>query len=224
MYVWGLPLQAWSSKHFRQITATVGDFVDMDDEAEDKRQLDRARVLIKTLWAPNIQHTIDVVIDEETFKVHVAEECGGGCCSRYGPNRSVGGSSEEIDSDDTHLDCATPVSARTNNLEVMPYQSEKLPENLLLDDHRTNALPSGHNNYEDPLGNEEDRSIFSALDHQIDGRMLDIPKKAPTVTDNCHGAADNRRQQGIGSPNNGTEPQTFHENGNGDRGGGQRGK
>lgn len=218
VYVWGVPLQAWSSKHLRKITAAVGEFVDMDDEAEDRRRLDRARVLIKTSWMPQIQHTIDVAIGEETFKVTVTEECGGGDRSKYGSNTSVGGSSEEIDSDESYLDGTNLVAARLNNLETT---LENLPEFVPLEDHGVLALPSGQYTSEDPLGNEEDRTCCSAFDHQIHGKRMDIPEKAPTVTDKGHRAENSRHYQGKGSPIISVEPQNVNKNGNGDRGEGR---
>ena len=81
--------------------AVIGEMVDMDDEVEEKWRFDRARVLIKTPWRPTIQHTIDVVVGGETFKVHVIEECGGGYRDCLMRGRSFRGSSDEIDSDDT---------------------------------------------------------------------------------------------------------------------------
>jgi len=80
----------------------------MDDEVEEKRRLDRARVLIKTPWWSTIQHTINVHIGGETFKVYVVEECGSVIhdCLRRG--RSFGGSSKEIDSDESHFGDLTP--------------------------------------------------------------------------------------------------------------------
>lgn len=83
-------------------------------------------------------------MEEEAFKVYVVEECGGGWCKRCGSIRSVGGSSEDIDSDDSFDDRATAISERMNNVEASPSQSERLPENLPLEDHRVIALPSGH--------------------------------------------------------------------------------
>lgn len=56
--LWGIPLQAWAMKYMQQIVAAMGDLVDIDDDAEDKRRLDRAWVLIKTPWAPMIRHKI----------------------------------------------------------------------------------------------------------------------------------------------------------------------
>ena len=100
---WGIPLQAWNMKYIHQIVAVMGEMVDMDDEVEEKWRFDRARVLIKTPWRPTIQHTIDVVVDGETFKVHVIEECGGGYRDCLKRGRNFRGSSEEIDSDNNYL-------------------------------------------------------------------------------------------------------------------------
>uniref|UniRef100_K7M684 RRM domain-containing protein n=1 Tax=Glycine max TaxID=3847 RepID=K7M684_SOYBN len=221
VYVWGVPIQVWSPKYFRQIMAAVGEFVDMDDEAEDRRRLDRARLLIKTSRAPNIQHTIDVVMEEETFKVYVVEECGGGWCKRCGSIRSVGGSSEDIDSDDSFDDRATAISERMNTVEASPSQSERLPENLPLEDHRVIALPSGHKDQEDPLDNADYWQSLGAFAHQLGGSKLGLPQKASTVTDKGPGAADSRRHQGRGPPNKVIGSQNFHDNGNGERGEGQ---
>ena len=85
----------------------MGELVDLDDSMKEKRRLDRARVLIKTPWRPLIQHTVEVVIGEEKFTVQVVEEC----CSSYQDcfrrGRSVRGSSEEINSDDSFLDSSS---------------------------------------------------------------------------------------------------------------------
>lgn len=48
VHVWGIPLQAWSVKHIQKMMAVMDDMVDLDDDVEDKRRLDRARVLIMT--------------------------------------------------------------------------------------------------------------------------------------------------------------------------------
>ena len=57
VHVWGIPLQVWSVKHIQKMLAVMGDMVDLDDDVEDKRRLNRARVLIKIPWRPMIQHT-----------------------------------------------------------------------------------------------------------------------------------------------------------------------
>ena len=45
---WGIPLIAWDMQHIKQIVPSIGDMVDADDDVEELRRLDRARILIKT--------------------------------------------------------------------------------------------------------------------------------------------------------------------------------
>ncbi|KAH1241640.1 hypothetical protein GmHk_07G019178 [Glycine max] len=107
---WGIPVQAWNPKHINQIVAVMGEMVDLDDSVEEKRRLDKARVLIWTQWRPLIQHTMQVMIDDDKFTVHIIEEsCQGhlDCLRRRG---NVGGSSEEINSDDTMLDSSSHIN------------------------------------------------------------------------------------------------------------------
>lgn len=55
---------------------TIGELVEVDNDVEELRRLDRARVLIRTPWTPIIQHTVNVHISGELFKVHIVEENG----------------------------------------------------------------------------------------------------------------------------------------------------
>ena len=104
-------------KHIQQIVAATGDMVDMDDDAEEKRRLDRARVLVKTPWNPPIKHTVKVHIGDEQFNVFVVEECGGGSHGYRGSRRSLDRSSEEISSDESYFGSSTPRSANGPSLE-----------------------------------------------------------------------------------------------------------
>lgn len=47
----------------------MGDVVDVDNDVEESRKVDRARVLIRTPWSPTIHHTVCVDIGGETYKV-----------------------------------------------------------------------------------------------------------------------------------------------------------
>lgn len=58
VHCWGIPLQVWDKNRIRQIVGTMGDMVDVDEDVETKRQVDRARVLIRTPWPPTIKHVI----------------------------------------------------------------------------------------------------------------------------------------------------------------------
>ena len=45
---WGIPLLAWDTKQISKIVVIIRDMVDVDDDVELVRRLDRARVLLKT--------------------------------------------------------------------------------------------------------------------------------------------------------------------------------
>ena len=71
---WGIPLEAWDVGHIRKIVAAIGDLIEVDDDVKELRRLDRARVLIRTLWRPLFQHTVAVHIRGEMHKVHIVGE------------------------------------------------------------------------------------------------------------------------------------------------------
>ncbi|XP_028242215.1 uncharacterized protein LOC114420549 [Glycine soja] len=73
---WGVPLVAWDSTHIREIVTAIGEVVEVDEEMEDLRKMDRARLLVRTPWKPLIQHTVSVHIETEVFQVHIIEESG----------------------------------------------------------------------------------------------------------------------------------------------------
>ena len=107
---WGFPIQSWNPKYINKIVAVMGELVDLDDLVEEKRRLDRARVLIKTLWRPLIQHTVEVVVGDEKFMVHIVEECCGDYQDCIRRRRSVRGSSEEINSNDSFFDSSLHIN------------------------------------------------------------------------------------------------------------------
>lgn len=85
----------------KKIVAAVGEVVDVDDDVEELRKMDRARVLLKTPWTPAIHHTVSVHIQGETFPIHIIEETGSSsntCRCRCSENYS---SSEDIYSEDS---------------------------------------------------------------------------------------------------------------------------
>ncbi|KAL2639824.1 hypothetical protein AAZV13_06G193000 [Glycine max] len=56
---WGIPIVAWNTENIRKIVSVIGDLVDIDDDVEERRRLDRARVLIRTPWKPILQHLVN---------------------------------------------------------------------------------------------------------------------------------------------------------------------
>lgn len=110
---WGLPLTACNTHQIRKVVAAIGDMVDVDDAVELVRRMDRVWVLIKTSWQPFIQHTINVHIQGEVYKVHIVEESGSNpdmCHCRKG---SMYGSSEEVESEDSDVGTPTGVNRST---------------------------------------------------------------------------------------------------------------
>ena len=133
--------------------------MDMDDEVEEKRRLDRARVLIKTPWRLTIQHTINV---------HIGGN-GTRDCLRRG--RSFRGSSEEIDSDESYL--GNPTLTSTENMvyeddmqhlsapETRPapcYIATRPGAGIV--DHEMTLLSSGQSGYNYPLDTSNSPRVF----------------------------------------------------------------
>ena len=54
--------------------AAIGELVDVDNETEEARRVDRARVLICMPWSPAIHHIVNVDIGGGVYQVQVVEE------------------------------------------------------------------------------------------------------------------------------------------------------
>lgn len=106
---WGIPLLAWDTMQIKKIV------VEVDDDVDERRRLDRARVLIKTPWKPAIQHTLNVYIDSEVYEVRILEECGYSTDICHCRRSSVMVSPEEIDSDGSFM--GSPIKERTHASE-----------------------------------------------------------------------------------------------------------
>lgn len=158
---WGVPLVAWETNHLKKITAAIGDFVDVDDDVEELRRLDRARVLIKTPWMPRIDHTVNVHIGGETFSVHITEETATSTAACYCRRPGYFSSSEEIDSG--YSDVQTPTKLTQPETESIPEQRLQVAlgddaeeegdgQTAELDDIQ--ILPSGYWNLENLKDND----------------------------------------------------------------------
>ncbi|KAG5069405.1 hypothetical protein JHK85_001782 [Glycine max] len=138
---WGIPLNAWETANIRKIVAPIGEFMEVDDDADEMRRLDRARVLIRTSWKPILQHTVNLHIAGELHKVHIVEETGlinGRCSCKL---RSICGSSDAIASDDSVI-----ASPRSDAIEVL--DSTLTPRDI---DGNTTARGTNTDNRENPL-------------------------------------------------------------------------
>lgn len=101
---WGIPLEVWDIGSIRKIVAAIGELVEVDDDVEDFRRLDKARVLIKTPWSLLFHHTVQVTIGGEMHLVSIVEEVSVEVGMRTNRSRTVVESSEDIESDDFDTD------------------------------------------------------------------------------------------------------------------------
>lgn len=164
--------------------------MDMDDDAEDRRRLDRARVLVKTPWTPTIRHTVEVHIGDEHFKVFIVEECGGDTHACRRGRRSFCESSEEIDSDESYNGSFTPRSINSLGLEeegrdaTVPTTTgpQRMARSTTGDDEnlRTNLLSGGqHDHHFTPGKRSSLRSMGSSCQDAPRGQT---PPAAPQPT------------------------------------------
>jgi len=158
---WGIPALAWEAQSIKKIVGVMGELVEMNEDTEERRRMDRARVLIKTPWKPRIQHTVKVHIDSEMFEVRILEESGPNIDLRQGRGRGEPSPSDEIDSDDSLM--ASPASKKTEarafesavgDKELQPYATVRRWESSGINgdgaDGNSSTLPSGQDDMQDP--------------------------------------------------------------------------
>ena len=100
---WGILLHTWDLENIKSISSAVGEVVELDDNAEELKRLDRARVLIKTPWHPTIQHAVAVTINGEEYMVHIVEETCYNPCRCKCLKGCLVGSSDKILSDESEI-------------------------------------------------------------------------------------------------------------------------
>lgn len=185
----------------------MGDMVDMDDDTEDRRRLDRARVLVKTPWTPTIRHTVEVHIGDEHFKVFIVEECGGDTHACRRGRRSFCESSEEIDSDESYSGSSTPRSSLgmvdAGLVAEVPVTSKPLsivdPPNNADEDRQTKFLPTGFSDHHYTPGKA---SISRVQGSRCQATSCDqTPSAVPQPTVTCHRDTQSKcgKQKDIGS-------------------------
>ena len=100
LQVWGFPIEVWEMKNLRRAVAAIGDVIEPDDDTEDRRRLDRARLLVRTPLPPLIRTEVIVRVGKLEYRVWIVEESGfEGGSNRKGSSPSDGWS-EVITSDD----------------------------------------------------------------------------------------------------------------------------
>lgn len=96
---WGIPAIIWDDVAIKKILGLLGDVLEFDEEVEERRRMDRARVLLKTPWKPFIHHTVNMHVGSEVYEVTISEERGPNAELWKKMRRSGMTSSDEILSD-----------------------------------------------------------------------------------------------------------------------------
>ncbi|KAH1205060.1 hypothetical protein GmHk_16G045861 [Glycine max] len=152
LQVWGFPIEAWEVDHMKQVVSTIGDVIEVDEDTEDRRRLDRARLLVRTPLPPAIIKETIVRCGEEDHRVWLVEEVGDGGDMRRTRLSMSGewtdevtseeeGVAEEDDDGDTAFSYSPELSVTNNNFFL---------------NHQSKVLPSG------PCGQTRDR--FESVD------------------------------------------------------------
>ena len=139
LQLWGFPIEAWKVDHMKQVVSTIGDVIEADEDTDDRRRLDRTRLLVRTPLLSAIIKEVKVHCGEEDYRVWLVEEVGDdGDAWRTRTSMSEEWTEEitseeegvvaEDNDDDTSFSYSPELSA-TNN---------KFPSN-----HQSNELPSG---------------------------------------------------------------------------------
>jgi len=148
---WGVPLEKWDIANIRKIVATVRDLIEVDDDVDERRRLDRARILIRTPRKPLVHHTVAVHIGGEVHNVHIVEE---GCTAvgmRSTLCRSTTNSSEQIDSDGSDIGTLFAAPETTPDFQTQTSSLDGM-QNDVAENHQISLLPGGHQATENSLG------------------------------------------------------------------------
>lgn len=116
---------AWDAISIKKIVGVLGDVVEIDDDADERRRLDSVQALVKTPWKPAIQHTVEVHIGEEVYDVRILEERGGNTDNHQWRRSSVAPSSEEIDFDGSSMGSSTMEETALSEIEYFRRRQER---------------------------------------------------------------------------------------------------
>lgn len=137
--LWGFPIEAWDVQNMKQAISFIGDVIEADEDTEDRRRLDRARLLVRTPLPPAIMKEVMVCCGDEEYRVCLIEEISDGGDARRTRNPLAGewtdeitseedGDAREDEDDDTSFSYSPELSSAKN----------RLPS-----DHQVPVLPNG---------------------------------------------------------------------------------
>jgi len=67
----------------RKVVACIGDVIEPDDDTDDRRRLDRARLLVRTPLPPTINKLVTVRLGKNDYNVWMVEEVGDDGDAKY---------------------------------------------------------------------------------------------------------------------------------------------
>ncbi|KAH1262193.1 putative ribonuclease H protein [Glycine max] len=170
LQLWGFPVQAWEIQSFRKVVAAIGDIIEPDDDTEDRRRFDRARLLVRTPLPPTIRSAVNVRVGELEYKVWIVEEAGsdGGLTKRR-PSPSEGWS-ESITSDDDGVGCDEGDDVDTN-FSFSPELSNRSSSPTF--NQRVHCRTHGCSRDGEPLVNTHTNETFQDKANSLEATMLE---------------------------------------------------
>lgn len=123
----------------KQAISFIGDVIEADEDTEDRRRLDRARLLVRTPLPPAIMKEIMVCCGDEEYRVCLIEEISDGGDARRTRNPLAGEWTDEITSEEDG-DAGEDEDDDTSFSYSPELSSAK---NRLTPDHQVHVLPNG---------------------------------------------------------------------------------
>ena len=168
LQIWGYPIQVWEMEYFRRVVADIGDVIQSDDDTEDRRRLDRVRLMVRTPLPPPIRSEVTVRVGELEHKVWIVEEVGpdsGLTKRRSAPSE---GWSEMVTSDDERELCDAvddtdsdfSFSSELSNRNSSPVDNQWVQ--CRTDGYRSDGGPMG-NNHINVTQQEKSKSTEGAM-------------------------------------------------------------
>ena len=237
VYCWGLPITAWDMHQIGNIVAAIGDMMDVDDAVELVKRMDRVRVLVKTLWQPYIQHTVNVHIHGEVYIVHIVEENGSNSDTCYGRKGSAYGSSKELESADSDVGTLNGITSNAwmtgEEVEVMvaepnaelqnPYsttstvgpelhmQVQGFSDNTVVSAPTVVTTMAGVQASPPGTQNPVDALLSSGQKNNVNPKGKDVIRCANTPTDNGQSSRSGTCRMDSAATNLACERRDFHE-------------
>ncbi|KAH1249328.1 hypothetical protein GmHk_05G012704 [Glycine max] len=187
---WEISVIAWDVVSIKKIVGVMGELVEVDDDAEERRRMDRARVLVKTPWQPDIQHTVEVHIGAEVYKVCILEECGYNTDTWQRRRSSITLSSEEIDSDGSFMGSSASEKTHVTEFNGGTWVAETQPNTAGSRRTTTSSGGVGVEERSSPLSNGPPESQAPK------GKGIDLQTKGAILDNNAEDELSDREEEG----------------------------